>query len=440
MTFAVLSTPPSQEEILARWRPDRGHQVSICMLAYNHAPYIRDAIHAVLNQKTDFGFELLIHDDASQDGTGEIIREYAERYPFIIKPILQKVNQYSQGIPPSVRYNYPRANLPFVAICEGDDHWTDENKLQIQIDGLLARPDINLSFHSAHWINYEDPDVEDLLYGDYARADTVLSFQEVIHRVRGWIPFASCVIRQCAKEQFLEFLINHPYLTIGEIYLQFFGALPRGALFFARPMSLYRYKTQHSWTRKASNDRAFKAKHELAMIRSYVDLNVLTGKTYHDEFVALMLTRLLWLFSPLSPPETLRGVQILLPLHTDCQAVTEATLKVLSERNSRYVIYGCASGCKRVQQNLTPEKITAIIDRDKRYLGKLMEGKPVISPEDLAQHADCEVVVSTIASDRHTIEAQTKAAGIPPDRVHYLFDSALRLVAVADIPPEITNS
>ena len=440
MRFAVLSPPPPQEQILAGWRPERGHLVSICMLAYNHAPYIRDAIHAVLNQKTDFGFELLIHDDASPDGTGAIIKEYAERYPAIVKPILQTVNQHSQGIYPSVHFNYPRAQLPFVAMCEGDDHWTDENKLQMQVDGLLAHADINLSFHASHWVNYEDPDVDDLVYGDYAQCDGVLPFADVIHRVRGWIPFASCMIRQEAKECFLSFLRERPYLTIGEVYFQLFGALPNGALFFARTMSLYRYRTTHSWTRKAGTDARFKARHELAMIRSYVEIDELTKGAYRAEFVALILTRLLWLFNPLQPPDTLIGVKLLKPLHEACQAAIERTLRRLAGLPAKYVIFGCASGCKRALEILPASRVAAVVDRDDRRSGDILFGLPVIGPADMIHHADCDLLVSTIAADRQSVREHAQAAGIPQHRIHYLFDAALDLVHDAHIPQEITDA
>ena len=110
--------------------------VSICCITYNHEKYIRDAIEGFLMQKTDFPFEVLIHDDASTDGTADIIREYETKYPDIIKPIYQTENQYSKGIKISATYNYPRAKGKYIALCEGDDYWIDPYKLQKQVDFL----------------------------------------------------------------------------------------------------------------------------------------------------------------------------------------------------------------------------------------------------------------------------------------------------------------
>jgi glycosyltransferase involved in cell wall biosynthesis len=439
VTLQILAEPLSEDQIVARWHARQAPQVSVCMLAYNHAPYIRDALNSVLNQKTNFGFEILVHDDASQDGTAAIIRDYATRYPNIVKPIFQTENQHSQRIYPSVHFNYPRARLPFVAMCEGDDYWSDESKLQLQVDGLRANPDINLSFHAALRVNYEDPNDPDKVYGQYANQSGFISFTDILHRVCGWIPFASCMIRQTAKERFLEFLRTRPYLTVGEIYFQLFGALPEGALFIDRPMSVYRFRTAQSWTRRSGADAAFKARHELAMMRSYAELDALMENNYHEEFTALILQRLLWLFNPEAPPRTLPGAARLEPVHEACQQAIQTTLDMLSARPTRYVIFGCASGCERVLRDIPAEKITAIIDRDNRRVGESLQGKPIVGTHALRAHSDCDVIVSTIAANRRAIASLATAAGIPFERIHYLFDSALRIVDETPIPAEITE-
>ena len=124
--------------------------VSICCITFNQKDYIRDALEGFLKQKTDFSYEILIHDDASGDGTGEIIREYVQRFPERIFPILQTENQYSKGLTNiSGTFNFPRARGRYIAMCEGDDYWTDENKLQQQVDFMEAHPDCSICFHSA---------------------------------------------------------------------------------------------------------------------------------------------------------------------------------------------------------------------------------------------------------------------------------------------------
>ena len=121
--------------------------VSICCITYNHGPYIRDCLDGFMMQKTDFPFEVLIHDDASTDNTADIIREYEAKYPDIIKPICQTENQHSKGVRISIVYNYSRAQGKYIALCEGDDYWTDPGKLQMQISYMESHPQCTICTH-----------------------------------------------------------------------------------------------------------------------------------------------------------------------------------------------------------------------------------------------------------------------------------------------------
>ena len=106
-----------------------------------------------LCQITSFPLEILIHDDASNDGTDEIINEYVRLYPSIILPIFETENQYSHGDKRIIDfYNYQRARGKYIAYCEGDDYWTDPYKLQKQVDFLETHPDYSVCFHRCrHW-------------------------------------------------------------------------------------------------------------------------------------------------------------------------------------------------------------------------------------------------------------------------------------------------
>jgi glycosyltransferase involved in cell wall biosynthesis len=122
--------------------------VSICCVTYNHEHFIRAAIDSFLMQETSFPIEIIIHDDASTDETSEIVAGYAAQTPDVFVSIRQPVNLYSQGVRGmTYRFMLPRTRGKYVALCEGDDYWTDPRKLQKQVDFLEAHPDFSGTFH-----------------------------------------------------------------------------------------------------------------------------------------------------------------------------------------------------------------------------------------------------------------------------------------------------
>lgn len=142
--------------------------VTIRCITFNHAQYIRPCLDGFLMQKTNFKYEILIHDDASTDGTKEIIEEYANKYPDIFIPLYETENQYSKyGHLMVVRKLMDtKIHGKYTALCEGDDYWTDENKLQKQVDFLESHPQHSMCFHQTmrHFENSSRPD--ELYYAD----------------------------------------------------------------------------------------------------------------------------------------------------------------------------------------------------------------------------------------------------------------------------------
>lgn len=128
--------------------------VSVLILAYNHEKYIDETLKGVVEQKTNFNFECYVHDDASTDSTPQIIKSYAQKYPDIIKPYLQKENQFSKGVKPLTKFIYPQLKSKYVAYCEGDDYWTDELKLSKQVEFLEDNPQYSFCCHDVN-MKYE---------------------------------------------------------------------------------------------------------------------------------------------------------------------------------------------------------------------------------------------------------------------------------------------
>ncbi len=121
--------------------------VTVQCLTYNHAAYIRQCLDGFLMQKTTFKFEVLVHDDASTDGTTEILKEYVSKYPDIIKPIVETENQYGKiGFSGIFALMNQRSKGKYIAFCEGDDYWIDPLKLQKQVDFLESHPDYGMIY------------------------------------------------------------------------------------------------------------------------------------------------------------------------------------------------------------------------------------------------------------------------------------------------------
>lgn len=132
--------PPSESEIMAGWtNKDGAPLVTIICLTYNHAAFVSDALHGFLIQQTTFPFEIVVQDDASGDGTQRVIAAFADRYPCLIRPILQATNQFSSGVN-VLETAFAAARGRYIAYCEGDDYWIDPRKLHKQVAFLEENP------------------------------------------------------------------------------------------------------------------------------------------------------------------------------------------------------------------------------------------------------------------------------------------------------------
>lgn len=171
----------TEEEIMQNWISRENPLLSCCCITYNHEKFISQAIDGMLKQETDFPFEIIIHDDASTDSTAEIIKNYANKYPQIIRTILQKENQYSQkknimAIPIN------EAKGQYIASLEGDDYWIDPLKLQKQVDFLEKDSEYVCCYHNSIVVNDNDEMIRETFIGgpkDYSRSEMLASTTDI---------------------------------------------------------------------------------------------------------------------------------------------------------------------------------------------------------------------------------------------------------------------
>lgn len=250
--------------------------VSIICNAYNHGKYIRETLEGFVSQKTDFDFEVLVHDDASTDNTAEIIREYEEKYPQLIKPIYQTENQYSKKIGINKNFQMPRIKGKYVAMCEGDDYWTNPLKLQKQFDFMEANPDYTLCTCSTDWYNMRSGVVENKCR---AEKDMDVSLEEIILERHGRIfQYASYFLK---TEIFTDLAEWRTAFPIGDYPLAIHCALNGKVHMLAECMSVYRYYSDGSWTARMDGDE-HRIRVSERMIEGLNALNEATDLKYND--------------------------------------------------------------------------------------------------------------------------------------------------------------
>ena len=155
--------------------------VAIRCIAYNHEGYIRDCLEGIVKQRTDFPFVAIVHDDASTDGTADIIREYAAKYPDIIHPIYETENQYSKrngSLRRVMDAAIEATGAKYVAFCEGDDYWTDPLKLQKQVDFLETHGDFGMTFSKCERFDQDTLTVKDI-WGAEANLNSLLRINTI---------------------------------------------------------------------------------------------------------------------------------------------------------------------------------------------------------------------------------------------------------------------
>ncbi len=254
-------------------------KVTVISLVYNHEKYIRSALDGFVNQKTNFDYEVLVHDDASTDNSASIIREYAEKHPHIIKPILQSENQFSKGVDIYNTFLIPRVTGDYIAACEGDDCWIDAYKLQKQVDFLDAHPDYIACVHNSV--------MEDTLTGKRTlmyshEKDEDIDFLSVAKGGCSCYQTASLMCRKVFFAQDLpEFLRKNR--EFGDYQLSMALTLAGRVRFLNEAMSVYRFRTESSSSKACTVDMRKNAQILRAVCEVLEEVDEYTEYRYHEK-------------------------------------------------------------------------------------------------------------------------------------------------------------
>lgn len=267
----------TEEEIISRWSIKDKPKVSINCITYNHEQYIADAIEGFLKQETDFPFEILIHDDASTDRTQQIIKKYEAVYPSLIKPIYQKENQYKK-VKRITSINNSKAKGEYIALCEGDDYWTDKTKLQKQAKILDRYPNVMLCVHATRVekLNYKDSFSNNI---KLANNDRIFEAEEVIVGGGFFGHTSSFMFRATVLEHAPDWYFDAP---VGDLSLSLLCCSKGTMYYLDEEMSVYRRGVKGSWTEHIENPKN-RILHANRCIKMYEDYDRYTNFKFEDE-------------------------------------------------------------------------------------------------------------------------------------------------------------
>lgn len=287
---------PTEQEIITAWRGDISKPVvSVLCNTYNHERYIEDALKGFLLQRTTFPFEVVVHDDASSDGTADLVRKYAARYPGIIKPVMQSENQYSKGRKPTL-LSFPHAKGEYIALCEGDDFWVSERKLEMQYWTLQEHPKIAMSFHASYQGNTDSGKSKFtrsvLQRVTHPKGTCVVKPTTVLMGSGEYMPTPTLMFKAALLKYIPDWFAHAP---VGDYFIQILGSYPNGALYLNEPFSFYRVLSLGSWTgREILPERELD--HTRRMLFALDNLDKETGNQLAGRIDYIKRNVLIWFF------------------------------------------------------------------------------------------------------------------------------------------------
>ena len=260
--------------------------VSVHCLTYNHGKYIRKTLSSFVEQKTNFKFEVLIHDDASTDNTAQIIHEFELTYPEIIKPIYQKENQYSKGTRIVREFQLSRAKGKYMAVCEGDDFWIDKNKLQKQVDYMETHPDCTLTFHNAVIVDTNNDVIRNSFlpknefYKSYFKDEARMYTTDEMIKL-DFAPTNSLMFRTKDVSKYCDFCEMRQRVC-GDLIMRILFTSFGYAYYFPEKMSAYRRGVEGSASQRANENEEAKIRTLNGHIEILNDFNSITNYKYNN--------------------------------------------------------------------------------------------------------------------------------------------------------------
>lgn len=257
-------------------------KVSVLCTVYNHEKYLRKCIESILHQKTSFNFEIIIHDDCSIDSSRQIIEEYYNKYPSIIVPIFEETNQYSKGKRILIDFMVPKIKGKYFALCEGDDYWIDECKLQKQYDFMEENQEYSLCIHNSIVVDVKDKKIRKIIT---SRRDSDILCEQIILGGGGFLATNSIFAPSYYAKKLPNYFENTSLDYIWQIYLSSQGK----TRCFKEFMSAYRTSVPNSWSQRMKKNITMKINFLNQVCDKLKEINKYTKEKYSDSFEKAIL-------------------------------------------------------------------------------------------------------------------------------------------------------
>lgn len=237
------------------------------MITYNHEKFIREAIESVLMQKTNFDYELVIGEDCSTDTTRQVCLDYQQKYPNKIKLLLPEKNL---GMMPNFIATLKACQGKYIALCEGDDYWTDENKLQKQVDFLETNTEYVICFHNSLELFETNP--SKIFYYCSKNQKQVSTLVDLLYR--NYIPTCSVIFKNNLFENFPSWFNK---LGMGDWSLHIINAQYGKIKYITEVMGVHRVHEGGVWSRRKQSQNL------LDMLKAYDVFDKYLGFKHHKD-------------------------------------------------------------------------------------------------------------------------------------------------------------
>lgn len=418
--------------------------VSVFCITYNHENFIRDTLEGFLMQKTNFKYEVLVHEDASTDGTAEILRDYEQHHPDIIKVVYERENQYGKGIDYFYDILAPISKGKYIAICEGDDAWIDEDKLQLQVDYMEGHQDCSLIGHKAflqyppNWAG--ERDARSMGY----RYEGIVPYESMFKEWK--IPTGSFLFRKDIYMEMPQFFRDAP---TGDEPIEFYLAGRGNVYFMNRVMSVYNKMAADSWTVRFMKQGFEKmAVYFKGYIELFREIDRYTNYVTHDFLCDCIKERIrraciYILFNSNSYYETGKMLRHLADVCCD-----EWKKYILDQQRERFYfldlngkywecakgksvyLYGAGRLATKFLVEIVPDnmKINGVIVSDGQQREKYLRGLEIMSLSEFINRHDTDSFIVIAAKDDFAYEIEKKLESINFHNYVWVYESVYKPV------------